>query len=441
MRITFYCVCLVCVIPFAGCGGRRSPGPVTKVEEVTVSSSGIELVETDATLDPNSNWVAWRGPAGDGLSTASSAPTEWDGWESAAWVADVPGRGHGSPIVVGNLVLLATADDISEKQMVVAFDRQSGQQQWEKVIHEGNFPSKGEVHEKGTNANGTLASDGTRAFIAFFNNSKVTASALDFTGEILWQKELGAFGSKFGFAPSPIIYKSFVIFAVDNWGGGYIAALDAASGEIAWRISREALNSHSSPFIASVGGKDQLLISGCNKVCSYDPATGVENWSINATSETTCGTMVTDGERVFASGGYPSKQTICLTASGEKVWDNRTKVYEPSMLIVNDCLYAVSDNGIAYCWSASDGTEHWKKRLGGNFSSSPAFCNGNIYVSDLSGKTYVFEASSEGYSQVALNKMGTDCYASPAILEGELFMRVGDRSGGVRKEKLICIRN
>lgn len=419
-----------------GCGPKVLK---TKVDEVSINSSGVELQEAES-LDPSTNWATWRGPTGDGHAVASSAPTAWNGFVSAAWVADVPGRGHSSPIVVGDLIVLASADEANQKQMVLAYDRNTGDRVWEKVLHEGKFPRKDQMHEKGTHANSTLACDGKRTFIAFLNDDKIIASALDLQGELVWQKEIGAFSPRFGYAASPVLYKSFVIFTADTRGGAYMAALDAATGEIAWRISRESHDSHSTPLVANVGGKDQLLISGGDKVCSYDPATGDLRWELQATSETTCGTMVTDGTQVYASGGYPDKQTICISAEGKKIWDNKIKIYEPSMTLVDGFLYAVSDGGIAYCWSAADGNEQWKKRLGGNFSSSPTYCNGNLYVSDLSGKTRIFKASSEGYDEIAVNTLGTDCYASPAILEGEIFMRVGYQAGETRSEKLVCIR-
>ncbi len=421
-----------------GCGGR-GPGKVNRIDEVSLASSGIEVREVATQLSPTRDWPGWRGPSGNGIAAAASAPIRWSDSEGIRWSANVPGRGHGSPIVIGDRVLLATAVDAQAQQLVLAYDRESGQELWQRIIHEGNFPDPAEVHTKGTNANSTLASDGNLAFISFFNNSHVTATALDLDGHIVWQTELGPFSSKFGYAPSPMLYKSLVIFAVDNWGGGYLVGVDAGSGQVAWRVARPAKNSHSSPLIATVGGRDQLLIAGCDQVCSYDPATGKQLWSAAGTSETTCGTMVVANELVFASGGYPGKQTICLTADGKKVWDNRVSFYEPSLLAVDDLLFGVTDSGIAYCWSAADGRERWKERLGGNFSSSPTYCNGNIYVSDLSGKTYVFAASGERYQQVSLNRVGNDNYASPAIIDREIFLRVGFGSGTDRQEKLLAI--
>jgi len=439
-RAFLFAIILVGILSLAtGCGRGRGPGKVNRIDEVSLASSGVELREVVSPLSPTRDWPGWRGPSGNGIAAANSAPVRWSDSEGVRWSANVPGRGHGSPIVVGDRVLLATAIDGQAQQLVLAYDRESGQELWQRIVHEGNFPDRAEVHTKGTNANSTLASDGKLAFISFFNNARVTATALDMDGHIVWQTELGPFSSKFGYAPSPLLYKSLVIFAVDNWGGGYLVGVDAGSGQIAWRVGRPAKNSHSSPLIATVGGRDQLLIAGCDQVCSYDPATGKQLWSAAGTSETTCGTMVVSNDLVFASGGYPDKQTICLTADGKKVWDNRVNVYEPSLLAVDDLLFGVTDSGIAYCWSAPDGRERWKERLGGNFSASPTYCNGNVYVSDLSGKTYVFAANGERYQPVSLNRVGNDNYASPAIVEGEIFLRVGFGSGNERQEKLLAI--
>ena len=122
------------------------------------------------------------------------------------------------------------------------------------------------------------------------------------------------------------------------------------------------------------------------------------------------------------------------------MWSERTKIYEPSMLALDRHLFAVSDDGIAYCWKAENGELAWRERLGGSFSASPVLAGENIYVSDLSGKTYVFRASADGYEQISINQLGADCYASPCILPGEILLRVGFGRDPERQEKLVCIR-
>jgi len=81
----------------------------------------------------------------------------------------------------------------------------------------------------------------------------------------------------------------------------------------------------------------------------------------------------------------------------------------------------------------------WRNRLRGSFSASPILCNGLIYVSNLSGETFIFKATPDGYEEVGFNKIGDDCYASPAVADGELFLRIGKEQGGKRQEQLVCL--
>ncbi len=43
---------------------------------------------------------------------------------------------------------------------------------------------------------------------ALINSKKLIASTIDLNGKLVWQKEVGGFISKFGYAPFPLVYKS-----------------------------------------------------------------------------------------------------------------------------------------------------------------------------------------------------------------------------------------
>src|SRR5690606_14903374 len=119
---------------------------------------------------------------------------------------------------------------------------------------------------------------------------------------------------------------------------------------------------------------DQLIISGGDRVTSYDPASGQVLWQVQGASMATCGTVVWEGDMVFASGGYPGKETLGVKVGprgAEVVWRNGEKCYEQSLLVSGGYVYAINDNGIAFCWDAQTGKEMWKTRLGGPVSASP----------------------------------------------------------------------
>jgi outer membrane protein assembly factor BamB len=421
------------VLPLASGCGQKNP-----VEEISTTASGIGITERAVPLS-GTDWPAWRGPHGNGTAPDQELPTVWSEDSGLIWRADVPGRGHGSPIVVGDSVFLATALATEQKQKIVGYDRTTGQTTWTTTIHDEGLPPARSVHQKGTHANATLACDRERLYAAFLNSDSIIVSAVDLSGDIIWQVEAGKFVSRFGYAPSPVLYKSLVIVAADNSGGGYVAALDGESGRIAWRIARGNIDSYSSPTVTTVGGRDQLLISGCHAVTSYDPATGNTLWTTQCISEATCGTIVTTDNLIFASGGYPDKETICLSADGERIWSNKTKIYEPSLSVIRDQLIGVTDGGVAHCWNTKTGELAWRQRLSGNFSASPLVCGDRIYVPNLSGETFVFTTIDDEYNLIARNKLGDDCYASPAAADGRLFLRIGVGNGADRKEQLVCI--
>lgn len=240
-----------------------------------------------------------------------------------------------------------------------------------------------------------------------------------------------------------MIYKSLVIIAGDGDSDAYLAALHRGTGKIIWRVKRPNQGnyhgSYSTPVVVNIGGRDQLLISGNSIVASYDPSSGKTLWTVDATTETTCGTMVWDGDLVFASGGYPDTSTVAIKADGSKiVWENTNQCYEQSMLAHDGYVYAVIENGIALCYDAKTGEEQWKKRLGGNESASLVLAGGNLYAAMEDGTVHVFAASPSKFERVAENKLGDEAMATPSICGNQLFARVAFH-GDTRAERLYCI--
>ena len=182
-----------------------------------------------------------------------------------------------------------------------------------------------------------------------------------------------------GYAPSPLIYRGTVIISGEYDGKSFIAAFGREDGKEAWRIGRPQNITFSSPVVGRVAGKDQLLLSGGDKVSSYDPQSGKLHWETAGTAAATCGTLVWDGDIVFASGGYPKSETLAVKAdgSGEVLWRNNQNCYEQSMITVDGHLYALTGKGVLYCWRGIDGQEMWNARLQGLVSASPVLAGGH----------------------------------------------------------------
>lgn len=389
-----------------------------------------------------SDWAAWRGPNANGIAAAGQdTPTQWDETTNIVWKAEVPGRGHSSPVVVGDRIFLTTADDEAKTQSVLAYDRASGEKLWQTQVYQGVFP--GQIHKKNTHASPTVASDGERVF-AVFNNDGVFLAVLDVEGNPLWSKKVGGYQPRypFGYAPSPLLYGDTVIVSSEFEPDGFIAAYDKVSGEEVWRTPRNTATSYSSPIVATIDGKDQLLLSGANKVSSYDPKTGSLLWAANGGPSATCGTVVWLDGLAFASGGYPEKETVAVHTDGSAkvAWTNSEKSYEQSMLAANGHLYTVTDAGIAICWRASDGKEMWKERLpGGPISASPVMVNDRIYATNEAGTTFIFKSDPAQFELVATNKLGDEAFATPAYVDNRIYKRVSHQTSGGLQEMLYCI--
>jgi outer membrane protein assembly factor BamB len=392
-------------------------------------------------VNPALDWPAWRGPTFDGIAASGqNPPVQWGETESIVWKTPIPGRGHGSPTVVGDRIFLATADRVKQSQSVLCLDRLTGRLVWQTEVH-GSKADPGK-HSNSSAASSTVACDGEQLFINFLNGGAVYTTALDVNGRLLWQQKICDYVTHQGFASSPVIHESLVLVSADHRGGGVVVGLDRKTGKIVWSESRPKLPNYTTPAILKAAGRTQMVMAGCNLVTSLDPLTGRKLWEVAGSTEECVGSAVTDGVRIFAGGGYPRNHTMAMMAdsSGTVAWENKTRVYVPTMIAKAGHLYAVIDAGMAICWKSDTGEELWKERLGGDFFASPVMVEDRIYASNVGGKTFVFEATPKSFKLLAQNQLGDEAYASPVICGSRVYLRVA-KKGESRQEFLYCVGN
>ncbi len=391
------------------------------------------------TVAPN-DWPWWRGPQRNGnAAAAAKPPLKWADTDHIKWKSPIPGKGYGSPIVVGEHVFLPTAEPAVAAQYLLCFQRQSGKLLWQTQVHVGGVIQK--ANPKSSLASSTPACDGRRVFVNFLHDGAIFTTALGLDGKKLWQTKVTDYTLHQGFGSSPALYEGLVIVSADNKGKGLIAGLERATGKVVWKQERPKLPNYASPIILEAAGRVQAFLIGCDLVTSLDPLTGTKIWEIpGATTECVTST-VTDGQLMFTSGGFPKKHMAAVRAdgSGKVVWENKTQVYVPSMLLRSGHLYGVQDRGIAACWKADTGVELWRADLGGAVTASPVLVDDLIYATGEAGRTTIFKASPAGFELIAENQLGNEVLATPAICGGRIYMRVAHRNNGERQEMLYCL--
>lgn len=398
------------------------------------------LVLVLAALAPAADWPSWRGPTRDGVAPPGPLPPlTWGETRNVRWKAPVPGRGHGSPAVVGDRVFLTAAEPDGQVQSVLCFDRAGGKQLWKAVVHRGGFDQKGNA--RSSFASSTPACDGERVYATFLHGKSVTATALDLDGKQLWQTAVSDYVLHQGFGSSPAVYKHLLLVTADNKGGGVVAGLDRATGKVVWKQDRPKLPNYASPVVLPAAGRDQLVLTGCDLVAGFDPLSGSKLWEAKGSTTECVTSAVTDGRLVFTSGGYPKNHVSAVAAdgSGRLVWENKARVYVPSMLVKGGYLFAVLDEGFAACWRCDTGAERWREKLGGTFSASPVLVGDRVYATNEAGKTFVFRADPAQFELLAENRLGDEVLATPAVCGGRIYARVAVKAGAARDEFLYCL--
>lgn len=408
-------------------------------------ASSIQL--PDGGVETAVDWP-WRGPFGNGIAPESeNPPLQWNfsTGENILWRVAVPGRGHSSPIIGQGRIFLTTANVENQTQSVLCFDEETGVLIWEQTVNQGNFLAR--IHPTNTHASASVALLPGIVFATFTNEDSVQVAALEIAnGKILWEKRVAKFVPAkyfFGNGASLIIHQNTLLVTTETEADAVVLFLDPKDGQVQRRIKRPLKTSYSTPVIAEIGGREQLLLSGGSIVAGYEPNTGKELWKIPASWEVSCGTMVWNQKRnvAFASGGFPANQTLAIDLSGAaKIkWENRVKCYEQSLIVVGDEVYGFAEGGILYCWDAETGAEHWSKRLKGGESASPVYAAGHLFISNELGTTYVIKPDQARYQEVARNQTGDEQFASIAVHKQRLVLRVADSSSVTRQEYLVCV--
>lgn len=378
------------------------------------------------------NWPNWRGPNGDGTSSETNLPTQWDAEKNVIWKSEVPGAGYSSPVIWGDKLFLTAALLEMQERILLCYDANSGKLLWQKTVLKTTLEGK---HNDNSYASGTPATDGKTIYLSFLDGEDVVVYAYDFYGNKIWEQRPGKFSSPHGYSCSPAIYKDKVIINGNSLGASFLAALNKTDGKLVWKVNQDnPAHSFSTPIFREMAGKMQMIFGGNKQITSYNPDDGSVYWYINGPSEDFCSTPVYNkkSDLVLISSAWPQRILMAIKPDGsgdvsknKVLWQTKEGAfYVPSPVCTDDYLFSTMTNGKVYCTEIATGKILWSETLGKQYPS-PVLAGGLVYMPNDEGVITVIKPGPT-FDVVSKNPIGERMNASPAISKGRIYLR-GDK--------------
>lgn len=397
--------------------GRQDGGDTKSVPQASSQLSELRA-----------NWPSLRGWGNIGVAQALDYPVSWDieSGDGILWTADVPVHGFNSPIVWGDRLFFTGGDE--EGFEVFCFDANSGEELWMKTIETSEeLP---EVSEDTGFAAATMATDGQLVFAIFASGD---LAAVDFEGNLVWQKNLGVPDNPYGMGSSLLCDGQRLFVQYDHSDAQTVLALSTTTGEPVWERARTHI-SWSSPSLIETPDGMQLVLNDEELVTGYDPATGKQLWQVQCLGGEVAPSPAFNGtDVVFVGNEYAQASAIKLTGGGAEIlWQYDEYLPEiASPVAGKDRYFIATTAGDIVCLDAENGEPLWEQEFDDGFNSSPVLVGAKIYAVHIGGMIHVFDAHADTYHEIAAIDMGEPVYATPAFVNNRIYIR-GD-------ETLYCI--
>ena len=387
------------------------------------------------------NWPLFRGPTGMGQSAEKDLPITWGGKtnDNILWKMPLPhvaARGkpdnnQSSPIVWNGKIIVTTSywpADKTQKDYpehhVTCFSK-DGKQLWDVTLEPGPWLL---TDLRGGYTASTPATDGERIYVVF--GSGVVA-AFDLNGKPIWRKEIPE-PKKFDVAIglSPILYGDTLLLLCEKMNNAsHLLALDSKTGDVKWDEKRPKVAfSHTTPVLAKVNGKDQLLIGAGGQLQGVDPTNGNVIWWAANDGDVPCPILA--GGLVYCDSGRGGGFGIAVdpTGSGDVTkthvkWKTEKKIGGlGSPIASGEYLYRMRDPGLLTCWKMATGEAVFEERFQGVSTTASAFAAEDRIYFASAGRSLVIKAGPK-LEVLATNELGEDNGSSAAVSGGRIYLK------------------
>jgi outer membrane protein assembly factor BamB len=375
-------------------------------------------------------WPQWRGPNRDGQVSGPKWPDRL-GKDSLQKLWRIPlGPSYSGPIVTRKHVF-TTETKNKESEVVLALDRKTGEQLW-KAEWKGAMTVPFFAASNGSWIRATPAYDGECLYVAGMLDVLVCLEAE--TGKEWWRvdfvKQLKTPLPAFGFVCSPLVDGD----AVYVQAGASVVKLNKKSGEVIWRALKDegGMNgsAFSSPIIAKLAGKRQLLVQTREQLAGLDLDQGEVLWTqkVPAFRGMNIQTPVVVGEAVFTSS-YQNKSWLYGVSSNKEqfqvkeLWNNNAQGYMSTPVVIGGHAYLHLQNQRLTCINLKSGERTWTTEPFGKYWSMVGQAE-RILALDAVGNLLYINANPKEFELIDKVKISdTETWAHLAVSGDELFIR------------------
>jgi len=370
------------------------------------------------------DWFNFRGPQGSGYASSVTKTVGELSEKTLAWKVPLPGRGLGSPIVVGDKVFVTAASGPEQQQLhVLCFSAADGSPLWER-----RFWATGRTmsHSKTCVAAPTPASDGERIYALYSSNDLI---CLDLKGRVVWIRGLTLdypnASNSLGMAASPLVVGDTLVAQIENDSESFAAGFDLLTGVNKWKLDRPKSANWTSPTVLQKDGEFIVALQSSEGVQGLVPATGSSVFKMTGGAATMPSGAAVGDELYTPSNGLTAVKLAASGAEPARLWNQANqRPGTASVLVVGGKIFLINNAGVLTCLERKTGTELWGIRLEGPFSGSPvAGADGKLYIFGETGIGQVIDPGGEKGVVTSRIDLGETILSTPALDEGTLYIR------------------
>src|SRR5258708_7710057 len=141
-------------------------------------------------------WPQFRGPNSSGIGDGKP-PVEFGPGQNILWKTAV-GAGLSSPIIAKGRIFLTEFDRATKQLATLCIDQRTGKILWRRTVAPAEIEK---VHEIGSPAAPTPATDGERGYVYF---GSYGLGGYDFDGKLLWERRVSLPQNNYGSVAPPL---------------------------------------------------------------------------------------------------------------------------------------------------------------------------------------------------------------------------------------------